>query len=314
MKLNQAIALFTEDYSELTARTYRTGLRRFIGWMRETGMLVTAIEDFDPKWVIPFARGLKREGLSPRSIGTYVVAVVQFLKWLKREKLSSVSAESLFELGEQVKSWNKKNTARTLPRLPKEKAVVAALEMAHEIDTKDPRLHLYHLRNMALVELLSSTGCRISEAANLKRNDLNPDKMTAWVREGKGRKDREIVFASEESWEFVQAYLTERDKLGFTAENEPVFSRHDRDAHRRKEILPMTTSSMRVAWNRLLKQAGTEHFTPHQLRHRAGTAFLRQTGNLELVRQYLGHADISTTANTYTHLDSDDLIKALRGG
>lgn len=315
MKLSEAISLFAGDYSPLTARTYKSGLRRFMGWMRETGMPVTSIDDLDPKWVIPFARAMKREGLSPRSISVYMTATVQFLKWMKREKVSSVSAERLYDLDAQVKNWNRKNTAHTLPRLPQEKAVVAAITTAHETDSADDeRLHLYHLRNVALIELLASTGCRISEAANLKRDDLVDGDMAAWVRGGKGRKDRMIVFDSEGSWNTVQMYLAERDKMGFVAVGEePVFGRHDRTAHFRGQILPVTPSSMREAWKGLLKAAGAEHFTPHQLRHRAGTKLLGRTNNLEMVRKYLGHADVSTTA-TYTHLSNDDLIEAVRGG
>jgi integrase/recombinase XerC len=315
MKLNEAITVFTGDYSPNTARTYRNGLNRFLGWARETGIPIVSISDLDPKWVIPFARALKREGLSPRSIGVYLTAIVQFLHWMKREKVSGISAEKLFDLREQVKNWNRKNTAHTLPRLPKENAVVATIETAHEMDTDDERLRLYHLRNAALIETLASTGCRIGEAANLKRADLVTDQMAAWVRGGKGRKDRMIVFDSEESWDTVQAYLTERDKerLMIIGE-EPLFGRHDKIAHGRGELMGLTTSSMRAAWRKMLERAGADHFTPHQLRHRAGTELLRKTGNLAIVQKYLGHADIGTTANTYTHLSNEDLIEAVRGG
>jgi integrase/recombinase XerC len=214
------------------------------------------------------------------------------------------------ELSEQIKDWNRKNKSNPLPRLPKEDAVVSSLETAHELDGNTTRQHLYNLRNVALLETLASTACRISEASSLKRADLVPEQMGAWVREGKGRKDRMIFFASEDSWDAVQAYLKERDKLGYKAVGEePLFARHDRVSDHHAQLLPLTPNSMRWALNRLQPKG---HFTPHQLRHRAATNLLRKTGNLEMVKDYLGHADIGTTANTYTHLDNTDLIKALR--
>jgi len=319
MKLNEAIDTFLGDYSFHTSRTYGNGLKRFLGWARETAIPIVGIDDLDPKWVIPFARALKREGLSPRSIGVYLTAIVQFLHWMKREGVSRVSAEKLLVLQEQVKDWNKKNTAHTLPRLPEEDAVVATLEMAHETEADDERLGLYHFRNLALIETLASTGCRISEAANLKRADLVPDQMIARVYNGKGRKDRIILFASRESWDIVQAYLAERDRLNFVVVGEePVFARHDKIAHGRGEIRPLSTNAMRSAWSRMTAQAGVEHFTPHQLRHRAATKLYRKHRDLKVVQEYLGHANVSTnvstTANIYTHVDIEDLIKAVRGG
>lgn len=315
MKLGEAVTTFLGDYSPNTARAYECGLKRFFAWSRERGIVITSVADLDPKWVLRFARSLKREGLSAKSIGLYMTAVVQFLHWLKREKAANISAESFFDLKERVKAWNRNNATQPLPRLPKEDAVVSALVTAHHDDADTERQRLYQLRNAALIELLVSTGCRISEAAGLKRMDLVPAQMAAWVRGGKGRKDRLIIFASEGAWRTVQTYLEERDRMGLVPEGvEPVFARHDKAAHGRGELLPMTTNSMRAAVDNVLEKAGTDHFTPHQLRHRAGTNLLKRTGNLEMVRKYLGHADVSTTARTYMHLTNEDLIEAVRGG
>lgn len=310
MNLTEAIQTFLEDQgSANTARTYDCGLRRFLAWNP-----VQTIEELDPKRVIPFARSLKREGLSPRSIAAYITAVIQLLRWIKREQVADVSAEDLLVLQEQVKDWNRKNTIQPLPRLPKEEAVVSVLEVAHGLDTDDQRLHLYHLRNRALVETLASTGCRVSEAANLKRADLVPDQMAAWVRQAKGRKDRLIIFDSEDSWNVVQEYLAERDTLHYVSNDEPLFSAHDKRSHGRGELNALSTNAMRSALNALEEKANADHFTPHQLRHRAGTELLRKTGNLEIVRRFLGHADIGTTSRTYMHLSNQDLIEAVRGG
>lgn len=315
MTLNEAVTQFTQDYSYNTARTYRGALWRFIGWMRETGLPVTEATELSAQWAVPFARAMKKERLSTRTISVYLTALVGFMEWLKRSHSVQLSAEDIFELKAQVADWNSKHKAQKLARLPREQAVVTTLAAAHEIDADDDRARLCQLRNAAMLELWSSTGCRVSEAANLKRADLVPDKMAAWVRGGKGNKDRMIVFGSEDAWETVQTYLRERDKMGFTVPGEePVIGRHDVIAHAHREILPISPESMRSALYKILQECGVEHFTPHQLRHRAGTALLRKTGNPAIVQKYLGHANVATTVNIYTHLTNDDLIEALRGG
>ena len=315
MKIEAAIEAFTADYSLNTKKTYTYALRRFVGWSRETGWPVTDVQELDSQWAIPFARSMKRGGLSQTTIALYLIAIVQFLEWLKVNEHVGLTAEQFFTLKAQVKDWNSKNKSRRLARLPKEDAVVATIELAHEIDADDERVKLFQMRNAAMIDLWASTGCRISEAANLKRGDLNPAKMTAMVRGGKGGKDREIVFASKEAWETVQSYLMERDKFGFDCpDEEPVLARHDFHSHRDRLILPVGPESMRVALNRILKAAGVDSFTPHQLRHRAGTNLLRKTGNPAIVQKFLGHANVSTTVDTYTHLTNDDVIEAVRGG
>ena len=315
MKIEAAISAFVADYSLNTKKTYTYALRRFAGWARETGWPVTDVQELDPQWAIPFARSMKRGGLSASTITLYLIATVQFFEWLKVEEIVGLTAEQFFTLKAQVKDWNSKNKSRRLARLPRESAVVSTLELAHKVDGVDERNRLYHMRNAAMIELWASTGCRISEAANLKRADLVPEKMTALVRGGKGNKDREIIF-SKEAWDTVQAYLAERDKLNFTVpDEEPVLARHDLSIHHRQEIRSLHPASMRVALYRILEEAGVkERFTPHQLRHRAATDLLRKTGNPAIVQRYLGHANVSTTVDTYTELTNDDVIKAVRGG
>ena len=315
MKLTRAITAFTADYSHNTQKTYTNALLRFVGWVRETGWPVTEVEELDPQWAIPFARAMKREGLAATTISLYLIALVQFLEWLKVQGLTDLDAEQFFALKAQVKDWNSKHKSRRLARLPKENAVIAAIDRAHKETGADERQTLYHLRNAAMLEIWASTGCRISEAANLKRDDLNPANMTAMVRGGKGNKDREIVFSSKEAWDTVQAYLKARDRLSFTVQgDEPVLARHDHSTHRKGVILPIGPKSMRAALDRILEDAGVDHFTPHQLRHRAGTNLLRKTGNPAIVQRFLGHANVSTTVDTYTHLTNDDVIEAVRGG
>lgn len=72
----------------------------------------------------------------------------------------------------------------------------------------------------------------------------------------------------------------------------------------------MSPTALHRWWTRRLKDAGLPHRPMHEARHTAITQFLRDTGKLE--QMLAGHADISTTANIYAHLDTSDLETALR--
>jgi integrase len=74
----------------------------------------------------------------------------------------------------------------------------------------------------------------------------------------------------------------------------------------------MSPTAMHRWWTKRLKEAGLPHRPMHEARHTAITQFLRDTGNLKLAQMLAGHADISTTANIYAHLDTSDLETALR--
>ena len=114
MKLSKAMATFLENQgSPNTARAYSCGLRRFFAWSA-----ITKVKDLDHEQANAFALALKGEGLSPRTISSYLTALVQFVYWLKKKKMANVSAENLHELREEVKDWNKKNKTKKLPRLP----------------------------------------------------------------------------------------------------------------------------------------------------------------------------------------------------
>jgi integrase len=74
----------------------------------------------------------------------------------------------------------------------------------------------------------------------------------------------------------------------------------------------LSATAMHRWWTKRLRDAELPHRPMHEARHTAITQFLRDTGNLKLAQMLAGHADISTTANIYAHLDTSDLETALR--
>jgi len=157
-------------------------------------------------------------------------------------------------------------------------------------------------RNIAVVEFLASTGCRNDEICKLKIKDITDDCTSAIVM-GKGRKERR-VFINQKTRDALRNYWLVR---GYREGNHPVFARHDTGIG--KKISHLTTASIRDIVNEVKMASGIENFSPHYFRHAFAIKALRETGNLALVQDFLGHASPSAT-RVYAKIYPDDLAAA----
>jgi len=153
-------------------------------------------------------------------------------------------------------------------------------------------------RSLALVLLMAYGGLRVSEACRLRWDDI--EGANAYVRMGKGRKDR-VVPLHPRVLEALSA-LRKSHLL-----RSPYLFPSPKDPKR-----PITTRTAQYLVEDLCRRAGIPRRKahPHALRHTAATRLLRATGNLELVRRFLGHASVSTT-QVYTHLVTDDVARGI---
>ena len=165
------------------------------------------------------------------------------------------------------------------------------------IPTNTPR----GLRDRAMLELIFSSGLRISELANLDREHINLHRREFTVR-GKGQKDRP-VFISDEAANWLEAYLTTRQ------DNSPaLFVRLQKSSNRHSQngLRLGQRSIQRLASNYARLAGLTKAVTPHTLRHSFATQLLINGADLRSVQAMLGHANISTT-QIYTHVTDTHL-------
>lgn len=170
------------------------------------------------------------------------------------------------------------------------------------------------LRDRAILELLFSSGLRVSELVGLDREHINLKRREFMVR-GKGQKDRPI-FISPAAAEWVQAYLDRRDAGsggdGRGGNAKPLFVRYSgtKKVDLTGNFHRLTARSVQRMVARYALLAGiTKHVSPHTLRHSFATDLLMNGADLRSVQAMLGHSNIATT-QIYTHV-TDPHLKSI---
>ena len=248
-----------------TVENYDRYLSRFISF--------TGINDarrISDEQVRGFRLYLNRSGLKKKTQNYYLIAIRNFLKYLARIGFQSLSPErvDLAKVGERQID------------------LISVEELGRLLDS--PRGNdLDNLRDRAILELLFSTGLRVSELCGLGHGDIDFKKDEFTVR-GKGEKVR-IVFLSESAKSALKEYLERRQDI-----EEALFvnARGGRLTSRSVE---------RIVARHAIEAGISKKVTPHVIRHCFATDLLEAGADLRSVQSMLGHANITTT-QIYTHV------------
>lgn len=264
-----------------TAENYEFYLNRFIEFAGDI-----KVADMNSEMVRKFRLWLNRhenergETLAMKTQSYHLIALRGFLKYLSKRDIESLSPEKI----ELPKTARKQVTFLHYDEV---QGLVDQINVAEEAG----------LRDRAIVELLFSSGLRVSELVNLNRDHINTKRREFMVR-GKGQKDRP-VFISQTAADWVQQYLAMRqDTLA------PLFISYSKnvEANTSGDFRRLTARSIQRMVNKYARLAGiTKHVSPHTMRHSFATDLLMNGADLRSVQTMLGHSDISTT-QIYTHV------------
>lgn len=257
-------------------------------------------------WLNRRTFGKQGQTVSRKTQNYYLIALRAFLKYLARQEIKTLPAERI-ELA--------KTTERSLDLITHEE-LVRILNAPNGNNEKS-------LRDKAILELLFSTGLRVSELCSLPRDiNLRSDELSV---KGKGGKVR-VVFISEEAKKCVKEYLDKRKDL-----NDALFVRVGSDLGDEKNIKNKNSKSKsssksnssslntisdknhldrrsveRIVRHYAIKAGVSKKVTPHTLRHLFATDLLSNGADLRSVQALLGHSSISTT-QIYTHVTDKHL-------
>jgi len=277
--------------SQYTIRNYHHYLKRFLVWMEEikADKKTESINlELISKYRVYLSRLTDDNGkpLSRVTQAYHVIALRSWFKWMIKRDLKIMAPEKI-ELPKGESHSLKFLTNEQLERL-----------------MSQPKLAtVAGLRDRAILEVLFSTGLRVSELVKLNRDQVNLDKREFGVM-GKGRKIR-VVFLSERSVKWLSRYDFARKDAW-----EPMFIRYSRKKEpvtSSGEKMRLTTRSVQRLVEKYRKMARLPvPITPHGLRHTFATDLLSHGAGLREVQEMLGHKNVATT-QIYTHVTNPQL-------
>lgn len=292
MKTEEGVAKFLEhleverNVSRLTVRSYRHWLNRLVRWLVKKRGRDVAVEKLTLEDLHQFRLWLSRQGLSLSTQSYHVIALRSWLKWLVKNDFKVVAAEKIDV---------PKSESRNLKFLTREQ--VERLLAAPQIS------QTRGLRDKAILEVLFSTGLRVSELVNLSRESVDLRQREFWVI-GKGRRPR-VVFLSQRAAQALGRYLVTRSDNW-----PPLFIRYvgARPAITSKgEEMRLTVRSVQRIVKKYVRQVQLPvPATVHTLRHSFATDLLRAGAGLREVQELLGHKSITAT-QIYTHITNPQL-------
>lgn len=281
------------NVSQLTIRNYSHYLRRFLDWFESEGHKDLKELDHEVlrKYRVYLARIEDDQGqtLAKSTQSYHIIALRSFLKFLVKNDLPVMHPEKI-DLP--------KADAKHMQFLNGQEHIEAFLAQP-DLSSKTG------LRDKAMLEVLFSTGLRVSELVSLNRDQLNIESREFGVI-GKGRRPR-VVFLSDRAATWLVQWLNSREDNW-----RPVFIRLSRskpDPLADGEEMRLTTRSVQRVVDKYARKAKLPiKISPHGIRHTFATDLLANGAGLRDVQEMLGHKNIATT-QIYTHVTQPKLKK-----
>ena len=266
-----------KNLSENTTKSYERDLKKLDSFLM--GLNLSTYSEISSETCSAWIGSLYSQNNNPRSIQRHLSSAKGFFRFLKKNNLIQSSP---FELVTAPKSSNK---------LPD----VLSPEDVEQLLNFKPS-NMIEIRDMAIVELMYSSGLRVSETVNINLNDFEENKSFLRVL-GKGSKTR-LVPMGRYAVNAINEWLIEREKILNNTDALFLNSKGTR----------LTVRSVQLRLKKMALKQGLPPIHPHMLRHSFATHMLESSGDLRTIQELLGHSSLSTT-QIYTKLDYQHLAK-----
>lgn len=292
VKINQFLEYLQVEKgaSPLTIRNYKHYLNRFNSWLVKEGIhqgLKDINQEIIRSYRVYLSQLADRKGgtLSRKTQGYHVIALRSFLKWLIKNDYVVMSPEKI-----------------DLPKIAERQVKFLSGEQVDRLLNAPTLSTIQGKRDKAILEVLFSTGLRVSELVKLDRDKVDLDRREFGII-GKGGRAR-VVFLSTRAADWIIRYLKER-----ADHFRPLFIRHKgkidpTTSDEKMRLTPRSIQRMIKKYVRKIKLPVDA--TPHVLRHSFATDLLMAGADLRSVQEMLGHKNISTT-QIYTHVTNRQL-------
>jgi len=294
MYFSEALADFLEHLeveggrSPRTIENYKLYLERFIDFAGDIDVAKITSETIRKYrlWLNRYKNSNTGEELLLITQNYHLIALRGLLTYLSQRDISSLAADKI-----------------TLPKTVRKQVTFLHYDEVVRLIEQIPLDNEPGLRDRAIIELLFSSGLRVSELVSLNRDHINLARREFMVR-GKGQKDRP-VFVSMSAAEHVKNYLDARH------DNLPAlfisYSRRLTKPSVSGDYRRLGARSIQRMVSHYARLAGiTKHVSPHTMRHSFATDLLMNGADLRAVQSMLGHSNIATT-QIYTHVTDQHL-------
>ena len=266
-----------KNLSKNTTNSYKRDLNKFANFV--IGLEITNYSSINDEICSAWIGDLFSDGINPRSIQRHLSSAKGFFKYLKKNGLVNTSPFDLI----------------SAPKTPSNLPDVLSPEDVEQLLNFKPS-SLIEVRDMAIVELIYSSGLRVSEAIDIDITDFEEDMSFLRVI-GKGSKTR-LVPLGKFAINAIKNWLTEREKIVNNTDALFLNSKGTR----------LSVRSVQIRLKKMALKQGLPPIYPHMLRHSFATHMLESSGDLRTIQELLGHSSLSTT-QIYTKLDYQHLAK-----
>ena len=262
-----------KNYSNYTVNSYSKDLDNFYIYLKQNNMNIKKV---NYKFLRGYLTVLYDKSYSKKTIARNISTLKSFFKYLKKQNIIESNPMNLIK------------TPKIDKKLPK---FLNYDEIEKILSTPDTTTFLGK-RNALILELLYSTGIRVSELVNIKLNDIDLSEEKILIL-GKGNKERYVLFGNKAKQKILD-YLSEK------TDNSPylIVNRYGNK---------ITDRGIRKILDSIILEASLSYkISPHTLRHTFATHMLDSGADIEIVKELLGHESLSTT-QIYTHVTSESL-------